>query len=85
MKCPQCEGRGWFDAFVMRAGGCGLESLDCPACRGKGEVSQAVADRLEEGRRRREDRIARGLSVREEAKRLGITAVRLGEIERGLR
>lgn len=83
-KCPQCEGRGWFDAFAMRATGCSLESLDCPACEGKGEVSEATLARLQKGRRMREDRLARGLSVREEAARLGISLLQLGRLERGV-
>jgi hypothetical protein len=81
VRCEHCEGRGWVDGFVSSGR---LETLLCLRCEGKGEVSVLVAGRMAEGRRRRDDRLARGLSVRQEAERLGITAVRLGEIERGL-
>lgn len=83
ITCELCEGRGWYDAFLNRGGRCELDSVQCHRCKGSGSVSAEVAERLAQGRRLREDRISRGLTVRQEAARLGITAVALGEIERG--
>lgn len=40
---------------------------------------------LKSGDQMRENRVARGVSLREEAARLGISAVELGEMERGIR
>ncbi len=83
VPCTRCGGRGWFDAVVNRGGCCEFDSVDCDLCAGTGRISEVLAERIAAGRRRRDDRVARGLTVRQEAARLGITAVQLGQIERG--
>jgi DNA-binding XRE family transcriptional regulator len=55
----------------------------CSICHGSGTVSVARRVCMAEGARRREDRKVRNLSLREEAKRLGITAQGLADIEAG--
>lgn len=82
-KCPMCDGLGWFDAFAQRSDCCSLESVDCHVCKATGKISPERAAARIEGRRRRDDRVARGVNVRDEAARLGITAIELGRIERG--
>jgi hypothetical protein len=85
-RCRQCDGHGQFLAFVTRKGGhCGMEHVPCSPCGGSGKLSAEDVTRIEEGRRRRDDRVARGLSLREEARRLGISAVQLSDLERGRR
>lgn len=81
--CPDCSGRGWLDAFVHRGAGCELDSIDCDLCSASGKISEETAERLAEGRRRRDRRIAAGRSVRQEAAILGITPIQLGRLERG--
>lgn len=56
-------------------------TLMCKRCGTTGRVTPAEAERVADGRRRREDRVARGLSLRQEAERLGLTAEALSDIE----
>jgi DNA-directed RNA polymerase subunit N (RpoN/RPB10) len=88
IRCPSCNGAGTVDAFWdgvdtggKRIGGYG--PVTCFTCNGTGEVDKGYSRRLEEGRRRRQDRLDRGMSLREEARRLGITAQELSRIEHG--
>jgi hypothetical protein len=64
-----------------RTGGYG--SMPCFMCNGTGEVDEGFEARLALGENRRQDRIARGLSLRQEAARLGITAEELCDREHG--
>ena len=43
-----------------------------------------MTDWIREGDKLRKNRISRDMSLREESKRLGISAVKLGEAERGV-
>lgn len=61
----------------------GYRMARCPTCHGSGTVSVARRVCMAEGARRREDRKARNLSLREEAQRLGIGAKELADIEAG--
>jgi len=55
--------------------------VDCGRCGATGEVTAAELARVEEGERRRRDRIARGVSLQQEAARLGLTPMALADIE----
>jgi hypothetical protein len=59
--------------------------MPCTFCAGTGKSSAESIENREAGRRMRQDRLRRGLSLRHEATRLGITAGELGEVERGLK
>lgn len=78
MICPDCNGKKQVFSMVCgrysSGGGFSRNGLaDCRTCDGTGEISKARVDAITEGQRRRDDRVARGVSQREEAKRLGIT------------
>jgi ribosome-binding protein aMBF1 (putative translation factor) len=55
--------------------------VPCTRCGATGQVTAAEAERVAEGQRRAADRKARGLSLRDEAARLGITPIELADIE----
>jgi ribosome-binding protein aMBF1 (putative translation factor) len=57
--------------------------VTCELCGGQAFVDQATLDRYGEGQRLRTDRMRRGLSVRLEAERLGISPSQLTRIEAG--
>ena len=81
--CPRCNGKRSGYAFISRAGNCQGREIDCSFCGGRGEVTEREADLYREGERRRDERVLAGRSLREEAKRLGITPAELSAIERG--
>jgi hypothetical protein len=87
IPCPSCQGRKSSPCFDdgYRDGthfGAALE-LPCLTCQATGTITAEHAERLSEGRRRAEDRKQRGLSLRDEAKRLGISPQELSDIEHG--
>lgn len=84
--CEDCGGRGEINYFcVLRDDGSGgPDTLRCYRCGGTGKDSHPLEWR-KAGQMMRASRIARGLSLREEAKRLGVSVVELSEMERGLR
>lgn len=57
--------------------------VECDACEGTGRVTQQRMDAITDGRKLRDDRIARDMSLREEAQRLGISPAQLSRRERG--
>jgi hypothetical protein len=85
--CPACGGARGSVAFVCMIPRSQSRQMwmACPFCTAEGKVEAARAIAYVEGRRRRDDRVARGLSQREEAERLGITQRELRDIEQGAR
>lgn len=89
MICPHCDGAKVVNCFWdgtdpktgRRTGGYG--PLTCFLCNGTGEVDQPYQARIVLGEIVRKDRIARGLSLRQEAARRGITAKELSDLEHG--
>jgi hypothetical protein len=85
--CPHCNGKGEQPAFVTgeRNGErfCEHRLMPCRTCSASGEITEEHAQRIEAGQRMREDRVARGVSMCEEAKRLGVSDRELGDLEWG--
>ena len=80
VSCPQCKGTKERRLLVC---GWGERISPCPFCAGLGAVSQGKAKLWRTGETKRRDRIARGLSLKEEAARLGVSARELGDREWG--
>lgn len=80
--CPECKG-----TKVMHGMGCpGWKPITfpCITCKATGSVPQAMLDAwIPAGNAMREDRRARGLSLREEAKRRNMDPSRLSDMEFG--
>lgn len=72
--CPDCKGRR---TLLSICGGV----FWCFTCHGHGEVTDDYEARYQEARRIRNDRLARGETVRSEAKRLGMSAVEYSKVE----
>lgn len=85
--CPSCGGKGQTLCHVdgSRDGQPFGETrlMACSTCDGRKEITSEHQMRIIEGERRRDDRKARLMSLREEAKRLGISPVELADIEWG--
>ncbi len=83
--CPGCDGAG--GSVVYRTGTKSPHTRQrfepCPICKGQCEVPSAKALAYRLGRGMRESRVARGLSVFEMARLLGITARHLCDAEHG--
>lgn len=84
--CPHCSGERKVFAFMnngpdYRTHTSGL--IDCRTCLGAGKITQEHADRIAAGTSMRTQRVQRGESLRDAAKRLGITATELSAIEHG--
>lgn len=84
MNCSTCGGAGKLSGLIKPTkGACYLGSLPCPSCKGTGEIGEAQAQQMADGERRRRDRIHRGVSLKEEALRLGISPAALSDLEHG--
>lgn len=85
ITCPHCNGKRRLYAFWdgVRPEDSGSGYVDCSTCKGNGSISQAHMDRITEGERRRNDRVSRGVSLNEEARKFGITPAQLSALERG--
>ena len=82
--CPICEGRKRALAHINRGSAPhSWEKMDCRACAGTGMISAETATAIANGRSMRERRIARDESLREAAKRLGVSPAELSRIEHG--
>jgi len=83
IPCPECKGEG-----VLRGFGCpGFRPIEikCLLCQGRKTVSEKVLSWREIGEEMRQDRIARGKTLRVESKERGLSAAELSEMERGSR
>lgn len=83
--CTDCEGTGKATALVRFAMPvrCEEVTMACPRCDGVGAFSEAHLARIRVGEELRRDRVGRAVSLREEAKRIGITERELNDRERG--
>lgn len=81
--CPRCTGDGGYYALVTRATGCAEEYLTCDLCKGDGKISDEVAGWLKEGVDHRNARVARDESLRECARRLGLSPALISAMETG--
>lgn len=86
--CPKCRGAKVLPSFVHYTPESGKQSgfdpdHPCSLCQGNGEITEEHAARIVEGDRLREDRVARKVSLRDEAKRLGIEPAKLSALENG--
>lgn len=85
VTCPMCDGKKRSLCHVNYGGSRPNEwkMMDCSTCNGAGRVTQEHMQRLEAGRKLRGERVAKSLSLREEAIRLGIKVTELSDMERG--
>jgi hypothetical protein len=58
--------------------------LECSFCEGAGVVDDAALQRREQGQACRQERLSRGMGLRAEAERLGISPVELSQREQGI-
>ncbi len=83
LQCPDCDGTGRTWAMVDWRGGGELREVPCFLCRGRGTFTASEMAQIEHGRKLRDDRKARGLTLRQEANRRGITMEELTDLEHG--
>jgi hypothetical protein len=84
--CPRCEGKGWVGPVHINRGDKPhewRERMDCSLCKGTGQIDDDTRAGVEFGKRFRDMRIARGESIRECAKRLGLSTAELSGLEQG--
>ena len=83
LTCPSCDGAGTIFALVDGPSYRGPKTLTCHRCAGSGRITQAQMDAIESGRRIRENRLERNVSMGEEARRLGMSVSEYSAIEHG--
>ena len=86
MICPSCNGTGFITAFHVRyADGTSRFGVDlgCGRCGGTKEVPDEMAQWIAEGKAMREERIARGFTLRKEAARRNMNPSELSAMEQG--
>ena len=84
VKCPDCKGKRQVFAHVNYGGHGEFKHIDCTRCGGIGAIPEQMLAWIDEGNKRRMERVARAATLREEAERLGLSPVELSKIERGL-
>ena len=78
--CPECDGKKQRWCHLNPGG---WRWVKCLFCDGLGTVNLATCTAWEDGRKMAADRKARGLTLREEASRLGIPPSELSDREWG--
>jgi hypothetical protein len=78
MKCPSCHGAKQF--LVI----CNGSFIPCFRCKASGRVPDIQKKWIVRGRKIRNDRVKRGVTLREEAKRRKLDVLALSEMERGV-
>jgi DNA-binding XRE family transcriptional regulator len=78
--CPECLGVGRRRVYPAKGPRTG-ELKTCTLCEGKGEISTQHKRWLEQGKAARDRRIAAGLSQKDVAARIGVTARRVNDME----
>lgn len=89
MKCPDCD-KGqqlaMFPRYAPEFKGRRRNAIvvTCSRCGGSGQVDEDTIEWILKGKKLREDRLSRGMTLRSEAKRLGISPSQLSRMERGV-
>lgn len=84
IPCPSCQGsKGGIVHIHFANVPDRWEWRTCSTCGGTGTISQEIADRIQWGEAIREDRKTRLASLKDEAKRLGVSYVELSHAENG--
>ena len=81
-RCPVCNGTGKLSMVVMFASP--PQEVSCWFCKGGGSVSEEKAHLYTRGRIKKGERKERGVSLEDEARRLGITTKQLHALEHGM-
>lgn len=88
-ECPDCQGQKMVAALVrgrvpgtVRTG-CYAMQIPCATCAGTGAITAEQAARIEAGARLRAARVARDESIREQAKREGVSPAVISDREQG--
>ena len=83
--CPDCNGAKKKQALVNHGeeAGCAFEVVDCWTCAGLGTITGQRVEWMQRGNAMRADRLARGETMVEAAKRLGIHWRDINEMEHG--
>lgn len=79
-KCPKCDGEKKIFTHMC---GHGWRLVNCGQCGGTGLVPSEMIAWIAEGKRRRDDRMDRCVTLRSEAKRLGVSPTLLSRWEMG--
>jgi hypothetical protein len=84
MNCPECEGMGEIHAI-----GCGKEgpvglTFGCELCGKTGKIDAVKQVWREEGRKLKDERLARGMLLGVEARQRKMDLVVLSKMERGI-
>lgn len=83
VTCPRCNGKKESWAILCGNGQSRQGNVSCSACKGEGAITADHMERIIEGEAMRQNRLSRGLSGREEAKRLGLDPITLNHLEHG--
>jgi hypothetical protein len=89
VTCPRCSGSGEVTVVFVTSQPRSkppIGEFECYACHGEGKVTQHKLSKMKRGEEFRKYRVTGcGIGLREAAKRWGIKAVELSEIEQGIR
>ena len=86
ITCPHCDGKRQVYAFLNHGPDYRTHTsgyMNCQTCHATGEITQEHAARIASGEKARRERIERGESLNDAARRLGITPAQLSARERG--
>ena len=78
ITCPTCNGEKVIRAVLHDV------EIACDQCDGTGTVPDEMLTWIERGKEIRAERLARKVTLRDEAKRLGVDVMTISAIERGL-
>lgn len=87
--CPTCEGDGKIKCPIhVNRGGKPhqwLDEITCRQCGGEGLISPEMMAWILRGNEARRTRVEQGISIRERARAIGITAAEVSAMEHGRR